>query len=72
MTITQTVEIPPNHRSITLEVPPQIPAGRVILTFTPVTETNTVEFADAAADEVMAVGEEILNRHLAAFKALAK
>jgi len=37
-----------------------------------VAETNTVEFADAAADEVMAVGEEILNRHLAAFKALAK
>jgi len=34
MTITQTVEIPPDRR-ITLEVPPQIPAGTVILSFTP-------------------------------------
>jgi len=72
MTITQTVEIPPNHRSITLEIPPQIPAGRVILTFTPVMEKDSVEFIDAAACEVMAAGEKILNKHLAAFKALAK
>ena len=38
MTITQTVEIPANNRSITIEVPKDIPAGPVILTFTPVTE----------------------------------
>jgi hypothetical protein len=30
----QTVEIPANHR-LTLEIPPEIPAGRGILTFTP-------------------------------------
>jgi hypothetical protein len=35
MTITQTVEIPADRR-IVLEVPPQIPTGTVILTFTPV------------------------------------
>jgi len=34
MTITQTVEVPANHRLI-VDVPPEIPAGRVILTFTP-------------------------------------
>jgi hypothetical protein len=34
MTIEQTVEVPANHR-IFLDIPPQIPAGRVILTFTP-------------------------------------
>ena len=33
MTITQTVEIPADRR-ITLEVPREIPAGQVILTFT--------------------------------------
>ena len=37
MTITQTVEIPASRRII-LEVPPQIPTGQVILTFTPKTE----------------------------------
>jgi hypothetical protein len=41
MTIEQTVEIPPNHR-LTIEVPREIPAGKAILAFTPVSlpETN--------------------------------
>jgi hypothetical protein len=34
MTIEQTVEIPADHR-LTIEVPPEIPAGRAILAFTP-------------------------------------
>ncbi|MDR1429474.1 MAG: hypothetical protein LBI85_04220 [Spirochaetaceae bacterium] len=34
MTIEQTVEIPADRR-LTIEVPPEIPAGRVILAFTP-------------------------------------
>jgi hypothetical protein len=34
MTITQTVEIPADHRLI-IDVPREIPAGPVILTFTP-------------------------------------
>ena len=39
MTITQTVEIPASRR-ITLEVPPQVPVGRVILTFTPAADNE--------------------------------
>jgi len=35
MTITQTVEIPADRR-ITIEVPPEVPVGSVILSFTPV------------------------------------
>jgi hypothetical protein len=34
MSVTQTVEIPVNHR-LTIDVPPEVPAGSVILTFTP-------------------------------------
>jgi hypothetical protein len=34
MTIEQTVEIPADHRLV-IEVPPEIPAGRAILAFTP-------------------------------------
>jgi hypothetical protein len=37
MTVEQIIEIPANRR-ITLEVPPAVPAGRTILTFTPATE----------------------------------
>ncbi|GHV47225.1 hypothetical protein AGMMS49546_36610 [Spirochaetia bacterium] len=36
MTFEQTVEIPASHRlRLDLEVPPEIPAGKAILTFTP-------------------------------------
>ena len=34
MSITQTVEIPANHRLI-IDVPSEVPAGPVVLTFTP-------------------------------------
>jgi hypothetical protein len=40
MTIEQTVDIPASHR-LTIEVPPEVPAGRVTLTFTPEGETRT-------------------------------
>ena len=34
MSLEQTVEIPPNHRLL-VAVPPEVPAGKAILTFTP-------------------------------------
>jgi len=84
MAITQTVEIPADRR-ITIDVPLEVPTGRVILTFSPMavpsveavsrvspTATDSIEFVNASANEVMAAGDEILNNHLAAFKALAK
>ena len=38
MTFEQTIEIPESRR-ITIDVPPQVPLGTVILTFTPANET---------------------------------
>ena len=69
MTITQTVDIPADRR---ITVPREVPTGRVVLTFTPMPETDPIEFADASNEEVMVVGDEILDKHLAAFKALAQ
>ncbi|MDR1447263.1 MAG: hypothetical protein LBI90_10260 [Treponema sp.] len=40
MTIEQTVEIPANHR-LTIEVPREVPAGPVVLAFTPAGEART-------------------------------
>jgi len=40
MTITQTVDIPADHRNITLEVPREVPAGRTVIAFTPAPETS--------------------------------
>ena len=42
MTITQTVDIPDSHR-LTIDVPREVPAGRVILAFTPASAENTTE-----------------------------
>ena len=42
MSITQTVEIPANHR-LTIDVPREVPAGPVILTFTPASEKMSVD-----------------------------
>jgi len=71
MTITQTVEIPAEGRR-TIDVPSEVPAGKVILTFTPMTESKAVEFKDASREEVVTIGNEILNKHISAFEALAK
>ena len=48
MTITQIIEIPASRR-ITLEVPPQIPLGRVILSYTP---ENPAEKCSICANSV--------------------
>ena len=70
MTITQTVEIPADRRLI-IDVPREVPTGKARLTFTSMTEA-AIEFADISNEEAMAAGDEILNKHLAAFKALAQ
>ena len=42
-------------------MPREISSGKTIIAFTPVAEKDTIGFADASNEEVMAVGEEILN-----------
>jgi len=44
MTIEQTVEIPPDHR-LFVDVPPEIPAGKAILTFTTLLTDEDSEYA---------------------------
>ena len=68
MTITQTIEIPPDRR-ITLEVPREIPAGPVILTFTPakaevkprMTEEEERAIFEKYADELNAEAKDVLS-----------
>ena len=54
MTIEQTIEIPANHL-ITLEVPPEIPTGRIIIAFTPVPKPRS---NPKTAEEALAMAEE--------------
>ena len=45
MAITQTVDIPANRR-LTIEVPREVPSGRVILTFTPIANTQEPDYVN--------------------------
>jgi hypothetical protein len=42
MTIEQTIDVPASRR-LTLDVPPEIPVGKVILTFTPAPDDSSSE-----------------------------
>jgi hypothetical protein len=56
MSITQTVEIPASRRLI-IDVPPEVPTGQVILTFTPkaaVKSGKRVGFGCAKGEFIMA------------------
>jgi hypothetical protein len=63
MSVTQTVEIPASHR-LTIDVPPEVPAGRIILTYTPATDTGECPICAAHRDPV--TGEERFNAETAA------
>jgi hypothetical protein len=45
MTIVQTVEIP-NSRRLFIDVPPEVPVGKTILTFTPAMVSKDLKYAE--------------------------
>jgi len=47
MSVTQTVEVPASRR-LTIDVPPEIPAGQVIITFTPASAQRDKDRHDSA------------------------
>jgi hypothetical protein len=60
MTIAQTVEIPVDHR-LTLEIPPEIPPGRTILTFTPAPELpEAAKPGDNAEEQATPISDRLL------------
>jgi hypothetical protein len=67
MTITQTVDVPAGHR-LTIDVPREVPAGKVVLTFTPKTSAADEdglgyegECPICAAHRDPVTGEELFN-----------
>jgi hypothetical protein len=67
MAIQQTIEVPANHR-LTLEVPREIPEGKVILTFTPMPEDSSKKTIDTKA---LSFAHGFVKQHITAFKELA-
>jgi|TergutMp193P3_1026864.scaffolds.fasta_scaffold00674_5 hypothetical protein len=64
MTITQTVDIPADHR-LTIDVPSEVPEGQAILTFTPapkrkLTEAEEIEYISRNAEWLNKQAEDML------------
>ena len=60
MSVTQTVEIPVNHR-LTIDVPPEVPAGRTKIYFFPVS-TGKERMSEEQEMEIINRNAERLNR----------
>ena len=57
MSVTQTVNVPESHR-LFVEVPPEVPVGPVILTFTPATIVEDPEQEEIPNAETIAAMKE--------------
>jgi len=69
MTITQTVEIPAEGRR-TIDVPREVPAGKVILTFTPVSDNS--KYKAMSKEEAVSIVSDIIGEYRPALEELAK
>lgn len=56
MSVTQTIEIPADHR-LTIDVPREIPAGKAVLTLRPVAELSRGMTAQEAKDMGLGLGD---------------
>ena len=71
MSITQTVDIPASHKLV-IDVPPEIPVGKAVITFTPAPKTaddgsdHVRECPICAAHRDPVTGEELFNAETAA------
>ena len=66
MTITKIVEIPASRRLV-IDVPPEVPEGKVMLILKPAAEEEI-----ASTSEALSSARKLLKKHLPAFKELAK
>jgi tRNA A58 N-methylase Trm61 len=71
MTYTQTVDIPDNRR-LTIDVPKEVPAGRVILTFKPVAENEETTYTTLSKEDAISMTAEVIEKYRPALEELAK
>ena len=77
MTITQTVEIPADRRLI-IEVPREVPTGKVVLIFSPVTadaqatENEGTTYTTLSKENAVTITAEVIEKYRPALEDLAK
>ena len=70
MTITQTVEIPADRRLV-IDVPQEVPTGKVVLTYKPAAEENTV-YTTLSKERAVSMTAEVIEQYRPALEELAK
>ena len=70
MTITQTIEIPESRR-LTIEVPPEVPTGKVVLIFKSATDEETA-YTDLTKENAVSMTAEVIEKYRPALEELAK
>ena len=71
MTITQTVDIPDDRR-ITIDVPLEVPVGKVLLIFKPVAEAEETVYTALSKESAVAMTAEVIEKYRPALEELAK
>jgi hypothetical protein len=71
MSVSQTVEVPENRRLI-IDVPREVPAGPVILTFTPLVENEEIEYTVLSNERAASMTAEVIEKYRPALEELAK
>ena len=70
MTITQTVEIPADRRLV-IDVPQEIPQGKVVLILKPLTDEETT-YSSLSNEEAVSMTTEVIEKYRPALEDLAK
>ena len=70
MTVTQTVEIPVDRRLV-IDVPPEVPTGKVELIFKPVADEKTI-YNTLTKENAVSMTAEVIKKYRPALEDLAK
>ena len=71
MTITQTVEIPASRR-LTIDVPPEVPAGKVLLIFKTEDTGDETVYDTLSKECAVSMTAEVIEKYRPALEELAK
>ena len=71
MVIEQIVEIPADRR-LTIDVPKEIPAGKVMLVFKPVDEDERTVYTSFSKEKAVSMTAEVIEKYRPALEDLAK
>jgi len=71
MTITQTVEIPADRRLV-IDVPHEVPTGKVMLIFKPVVKEEETIYTALSNESAVSMTAEVIEKYRPALEELAK